>query len=39
MPKLSITCANTMLVYHCLSKWCTDRRQSIYYASTMIGTQ
>jgi len=27
MPKLSITCANA--VYHRLSKWCTDRRQSV----------
>jgi len=30
MLKLSKTCANT--VYHRLSKWCTDRRQSVCYA-------
>jgi len=30
MPKLSITHANT--VYHRLSKWFTDRRQSVCYA-------
>jgi len=30
MPKLSVTRANT--VYHCLSKLCTDRRQSVCYA-------
>jgi len=29
MPKLSITCANAM--HHRLSKWCTDRRQSVCY--------
>jgi len=29
MPKLSITCANQ--VYHRLSQWCTDRRQSVCY--------
>jgi len=33
MPKLSITCANA--VYHRLRKWCTDRRQSVCYASIM----
>jgi len=27
MPKFNITCANTM--HHHLSKWCTDRRQSV----------
>jgi len=30
MPKLSIVRVNT--VYHRLSKWCTERRQSFCYA-------
>jgi len=29
MPKLSIACSNA--VYHHLSQWCTDRRQSVCY--------